>query len=154
VAVDHRHLPDGPRPGERQLPAGGHVAEQQVGDGRTALATGVPDVQDGRHVLGGPAQVQRRPFITSSTTGVPGRHDGLQQLELLPGSSSWTARPLSPIMFCHSPTTTTRHVVSGRADGALQLGVSSKPSRVGRRVAAEHVEHRWEDRAARSDAGA
>ena len=50
---------------------GGDVPEEQVGDGRAALGAGIPDVEDRRDVLGGPAQVERRPFITSSTVGVP-----------------------------------------------------------------------------------
>ena len=41
------------------FPPGDDVAEQQLGDRGAALAARVPDVQDGRHVLGRPPQVQR-----------------------------------------------------------------------------------------------
>ena len=59
VRVDQRHLPDRPRPREGQPPGRRDVAEQEVGDRGAALGPRVPDVEDRRHVLRRPAQVER-----------------------------------------------------------------------------------------------
>ena len=104
VRVDHRHLPDRARPGERQLAAGRDVAEEQPGDGGAALGAGVPDVEDRGHVLGRPAQVDRsavhapaaRPACRSRRRPAPARAGR-------PGSSSDEREACSPTWFCHSP---------------------------------------------------
>ena len=85
MGVDHRHLTDRPRPGEGQLAAGRDVTEQQVRHRRAALRAGVPDVEDRRHVLRGPAQVQRTPVHDQQHDRGAGRDDRLQQLELTSG---------------------------------------------------------------------
>ena len=82
VRVDHRHLADGSRPGEGELAAGRDIAEEQVRDGLAAAAAGVPDVEDRRHVLGGPAQVERPTVHDQQHDRRPRGDDGLQQFEL------------------------------------------------------------------------
>ena len=132
--VDHRDLPDGPRPAERQLAAGRDVAEQQVGDRGAALAC------PGTRCPGSPARArpaQRRssgrPFITSSTTGVPVATTAWSSSSCRPGSSSEDRDAASPIMFCHSPTTTTATSASrARSTAAASSAVVVEVLRVHR----------------------
>ena len=85
VRVDHRHLPHVPRPAERQLAAGGDVAEQQRRHGVTAARAGVPDLKDRRHVLMYPAQVERTSGHDDGNRRGAGGDDGLQLLQLPSG---------------------------------------------------------------------
>ena len=130
VGVDHRHLPDGARPGERQLAAGRDVAEQQIGDRRAALGAGIPDVEDRRHVARRPSA--GRAAARSSPAARPAcrsRRPPAAVPAAGPGSSSDDRDAASPIMFCHSPTTTTATSAAAASSTAVPNSASSsKPS--------------------------
>src|SRR6187402_20018 len=59
VAIDHRYLADGTRPGKWQLSARSDITEDQIGDRCTPLSAGIPNVEDRRDIVGGPPQVER-----------------------------------------------------------------------------------------------
>ena len=107
VRVDDRHLAHRPRPGEREFPAGGGSTEEQLGHRGSALCAGVPDVEDGRHVLRGPAQVEWAAVHHQQHDRRTGAHDGLEQLVLATGKIERQRAACSPTRFCHSPTTST-----------------------------------------------
>ena len=146
VGVDHRQLPDGPRPRERQLAAGRDVAEQQVRDRSAALRAGVPDVEDGRHVLGRPAQVEGSPVHDEQDDGRAGGRNGLEQLELAAGELQRRARR----GFADHVLPFAGHDdgdvgLACEVDRAGELGLVVEALGVLGRVAGEHVEHRREE---------
>ena len=136
MGVDHRDLPDGARPAERQLSARRHA--RRTAGRRPPCRPGFRDTRC-RGSPGTCSAAQRRssgrPFITSSTTGVPVADDRLQQLELVARVARGEDRDAaSPIMFCHSPTHHDRDV--GGAGRARRLGRTrrrrrSRPGRPG-----------------------
>ena len=76
-------------------------------------------------MLGGPAQVER-PAVhhEQRRSGVPVATTACSSSSCRPGSSSDDRDAASPIMFCHSPTTTTATSASrGELDRAGELGV-------------------------------
>ena len=107
------------------------------------LRPGVPDVEDGRHVLGGPAQVERPPVHHQQHDGVPVSTTAWSSSSWRPGSSSDEREAASPIIFCPL-TTTTASRRAGELDRPPQLGLLVEAHRVLRAVAGEHVEHRRE----------
>ncbi len=152
MGVDHRHLPDGPRPGEGQLSAGRDVAEQQVRHGRAALRPGVPDVEDRRHVLHRPAQVERASVHHQQDHRRTGGDHRLQQVQLPAGqlergAGGRLADHLLPLAEHHDGQV----AVAGQVDRPSLLGLVVEVLRVGRGVAREHVEHRGEHPLRRPD---
>ena len=103
----------------------------------TAAPPCVPGYQTSR-IAGTCSAAQRRssgrPFITSSTVGVPVATTACSSSSWRPGSSRDDREAASPIMFCHSPSTTTATSASvGDLHRAGELGVRVEPLRVLRR---------------------
>ena len=69
-----------------------------------------------------------RPFITSSTTGVPVSTTARRRSSWRPGSSSEDRDAASPIMFCHSPSTTTATSAARAASTARCSSAASSKS--------------------------
>src|SRR5579864_2950422 len=91
VVVD-RNLSHAPRPAYRQASAGRGPAEQHVRYGIARFYPRIPRLNNRRHVLGGPADVQRAPAFEYQHHRLAGSHHFLQQLLLLAGQIEEGAR--------------------------------------------------------------
>ena len=123
----------------------------------TAAPPCVPGYQMSR-IAGTFSAAQRRssgrPFMTSNTVGVPVATTACSSSSWRPGSSSDDREAASPIMFCHSPATTTATSAPlARSTARRNSASSSKPAGSSWPVAAEHVEHRGEHSLHDPDAG-
>src|SRR2546421_7568276 len=77
-----RYLPGGLREGDGELAARIVVAEENVGDGRSALRAGEPGFDDAGDVLVHPVYAQGPPVDENYDHGLARRVDGLHQLQL------------------------------------------------------------------------
>jgi len=153
VVVDHRDLPDRAHPRERQLAAGHDVAEQGGRDGVPAPGAGIPDLEDRRDVLGGPAQVERASRHDRDHGRGAGRDDLLQELELAPGKLEGRGGGLLPDHVLGLADHDQRDLgPCGELDGAGQFGVVVEALRDDGQRVVHVVEHRGEHPLGRTDA--
>ena len=94
--VGERHLPDGARPGDRQLSRGVGIAEQRLGDRRSALCPGKPGHQHGLRPIQRRAEFGRPPAEDDERHGRTGLRDRRKQLLLQAGPGQEGARRALP----------------------------------------------------------
>src|SRR5580658_1084962 len=76
VRVVDGDLPGVPRPGEWKLAAGYGIAKKKICDGVAALRAGIPNIENGGNVSGGPFNVERASVEKNENDGLAGRRDG------------------------------------------------------------------------------
>ncbi|PAV92799.1 hypothetical protein WR25_18160 [Diploscapter pachys] len=85
VGIIDRDLADAARPGDRQLAAGVHVAEQGTRDRGAAARAAEPGVEDRRRALQHGSQRQRPPAHRHDDHRFAERHHRIEQLHLVAG---------------------------------------------------------------------
>ena len=84
LRVVERLLANGARETRRQLAGRVHIAKENIGNRGPRFDARTPRLKNGRHMLGGPFQLQRPPGEHDQDHWLAGRDHRLQQLFLRP----------------------------------------------------------------------
>src|SRR5579871_190186 len=85
--IEDRNLTHAARPTHRKFSSRICIAEEQVRNGIAALSPGIPRVEDSRHMLRSPRNIERAPVEKHQHDWLSGGHCRLEQLLLTSGKS-------------------------------------------------------------------